>query len=87
MFLQTTQHNMTQTQAPEMHGSPDKCVVSLANYRPFFRELDINVFTILHTWVVTDKVLDTDMNTKVWLHIKMSSIYPPSQPSMDRFCL
>lgn len=31
----------------------------------FFRELDISVFTILHTALITKSSLDTELNTKV----------------------
>lgn len=33
-----------------------------------FRELDISVFTILHTGLITRSSLDTELNTKVTIH-------------------
>ncbi|XP_062598461.1 Fanconi anemia group D2 protein-like, partial [Saccostrea cucullata] len=46
----------------------------MANYRPFFRELDISVFTILHTGLITKSSLDTELNTKGTTEL---SIQPP----------
>ncbi|XP_012865797.1 PREDICTED: Fanconi anemia group D2 protein [Dipodomys ordii] len=45
----------------EMEG---KKSVSLQNYHAFFRELDIEVFSILHCGLVTKVILDTDMHTE-----------------------
>ncbi|XP_006887761.1 PREDICTED: Fanconi anemia group D2 protein [Elephantulus edwardii] len=42
----------------------DKTSVSLQNYRAFFRELDIEVFSILHCGLVTKFILDTEMHTE-----------------------
>lgn len=39
--------------------------MSLQNYRAFFRELDIEVFSILHSGLVTKFILDTEMHTEV----------------------
>ncbi|XP_069142684.1 Fanconi anemia group D2 protein-like [Argopecten irradians] len=52
------------TQVDKGTEMTDQPVVSLSSYRPFFRELDISVFTILHMGTVMDKALDTDLNTK-----------------------
>ncbi|XP_021343216.1 Fanconi anemia group D2 protein-like [Mizuhopecten yessoensis] len=52
------------TQVDKGTEQSDKSVVNLSSYRPFFRELDISVFTILHTGTVIDQALDTDFNTK-----------------------
>nr|3S4W_B Chain B, Fanconi anemia group D2 protein homolog [Mus musculus] len=43
---------------------PRKTFVSLQNYRAFFRELDIEVFSILHSGLVTKFILDTEMHTE-----------------------
>ncbi|XP_053152067.1 Fanconi anemia group D2 protein [Hemicordylus capensis] len=39
-------------------------LVQLQNYCAYFRELDFEVFAILHTGLLTKSVLDTEMNTK-----------------------
>ncbi|XP_044146222.1 Fanconi anemia group D2 protein isoform X2 [Bufo gargarizans] len=38
--------------------------VSLCSYRPFFRELDVHVFTVLQSGLVTRSLLDSNMCTK-----------------------
>ncbi|XP_060096063.1 Fanconi anemia group D2 protein [Heteronotia binoei] len=42
-------------------GAP---LVQLQNYSAYFRELDFEVFTILHNELLTKSVLDTEMHTK-----------------------
>jgi Fanconi anemia group D2 protein len=49
----------------ESTGKEGKTFVSLQNYRAFFRELDIEVFSILHSGLVTKFILDTEMHTEV----------------------
>ncbi|XP_040593348.1 Fanconi anemia group D2 protein isoform X3 [Mesocricetus auratus] len=48
----------------EFAGKEGKTSVSLQNYRAFFRELDIEVFSILHSGLVTKFILDTEMHTE-----------------------
>uniref|UniRef100_A0A8C6I5W3 Fanconi anemia, complementation group D2 n=1 Tax=Mus spicilegus TaxID=10103 RepID=A0A8C6I5W3_MUSSI len=48
----------------ESTGKEGKTFVSLQNYRAFFRELDIEVFSILHSGLVTKFILDTEMHTE-----------------------
>ncbi|GAB1291159.1 Fanconi anemia group D2 protein homolog [Apodemus speciosus] len=48
----------------EATGKEGKTFVSLQNYRAFFRELDIEVFSILHSGLVTKCILDTEMHTE-----------------------
>ncbi|XP_053376879.1 Fanconi anemia group D2 protein-like [Mercenaria mercenaria] len=65
--LNNTTLNNTQaaTQNPEaVEGKDSKAAVSLSAYKPFFRELDISVFTILNTGSIRQSMLDSDMNTK-----------------------
>ncbi|XP_060605548.1 Fanconi anemia group D2 protein-like [Ruditapes philippinarum] len=65
--LNNTTMNNTQaaTQAADGGGGKDsKPSVCLASYKPFFRELDISVFTILNTGSIKQAMLDSDMNTK-----------------------
>ncbi|XP_076972690.1 Fanconi anemia group D2 protein isoform X3 [Tamandua tetradactyla] len=45
-------------------GKEEKMTVSLQNYHAFFRELDIEVFSILHCGLVTKFTLDTEMHTE-----------------------
>ncbi|NXQ90618.1 FACD2 protein, partial [Nyctibius grandis] len=42
-------------------GNP---LVQLQSYRPYFRELDLEVFTVLHCGLLTKSVLDTEMHTE-----------------------
>ncbi|KAJ8258595.1 hypothetical protein COCON_G00176070 [Conger conger] len=42
-----------------------KPAVSLASYRPFFRELDLEVLNVLRCGLLTRSLLDTELNTKV----------------------
>lgn len=39
-----------------------------------YRELDISVFTILHTGLITKSSLDTELNTKVGIYNCSSEI-------------
>lgn len=48
----------------ESTGKEGKSSVSLQNYRGFLRELDIEVFSILHSGLVTKFILDTEMHTE-----------------------
>ncbi|XP_070094544.1 Fanconi anemia group D2 protein isoform X7 [Equus caballus] len=48
----------------DFKGKEEKMSVSLQNYRAFFRELDIEVFSILHCGLVTKCILDTEMHTE-----------------------
>ncbi|XP_007652032.1 Fanconi anemia group D2 protein isoform X3 [Cricetulus griseus] len=48
----------------ESAGKEGKTFVSLQNYHAFFRELDIEVFSILHSGLVTKFILDTEMHTE-----------------------
>ncbi|XP_061195193.1 Fanconi anemia group D2 protein-like [Saccostrea echinata] len=63
-----------ETQIPEKSETNEKPSVDMANYIPFFRELDISVFTILHTGLITKSSLDTELNTKGTTEL---SIQPP----------
>lgn len=40
-------------------------LVQLQSYRAFFRELDLEVFTILHCGLLTKSILDSEMHTEV----------------------
>ncbi|XP_063081320.1 Fanconi anemia group D2 protein isoform X10 [Cavia porcellus] len=48
----------------EFTGKEARASVSLQNYRAFFRELDIEVFSILRCGLVTKVILDTEMHTE-----------------------
>ncbi|XP_066899563.1 Fanconi anemia group D2 protein isoform X5 [Kogia breviceps] len=48
----------------EFRGKEEKTSVSLQNYRAFFRELDLEVFSILHCGLVAKFILDTEMHTE-----------------------
>lgn len=51
-----------QTAADREAGNP---LAQLQSYRPYFRELDLEVFTVLHCGLLTKSVLDTEMHTEV----------------------
>uniref|UniRef100_A0A8C5WYS2 FA complementation group D2 n=1 Tax=Laticauda laticaudata TaxID=8630 RepID=A0A8C5WYS2_LATLA len=44
---------------------PGTPLIQLQNYSAYFRELDLEVFTILHCGLLTKSVLDSDMHTKI----------------------
>uniref|UniRef100_A0A8C0EDC0 FA complementation group D2 n=1 Tax=Bubo bubo TaxID=30461 RepID=A0A8C0EDC0_BUBBB len=50
-----------QTAAEREAGNP---LAQLQSYRPYFRELDLEVFTVLHCGLLTKSVLDTEMHTE-----------------------
>ncbi|XP_046358167.2 Fanconi anemia group D2 protein-like [Haliotis rufescens] len=45
-------------------GDKEEKMVSLSTYTQYFRELDVSVFTILSTGLITKAALDSEMNTK-----------------------
>ncbi|XP_070594967.1 Fanconi anemia group D2 protein isoform X2 [Erythrolamprus reginae] len=57
-----------ETSQQEKSNSPEKdpgtSLIQLQNYSAYFRELDLEVFTILHCGLLTKSVLDTEMHTK-----------------------
>ncbi|VDI47807.1 fanconi anemia group D2 protein, partial [Mytilus galloprovincialis] len=55
-------------------NSISKSGISLQNYRPFFREINMEVFTILNTGMITVADLDTEQNTKATTELR---IQPP----------
>lgn len=65
-------------------GKEGKMAVSLHSYRPFFRELDIEVFSVLHCGLVTKSILDTELHTEV--SDKLESQYLPSLQMSSRCC-
>ncbi|XP_054834119.1 Fanconi anemia group D2 protein [Eublepharis macularius] len=57
----------TETSQPEKDSKESELggpLVQLQNYSAYFRELDFEVFTILHNGLLTKSVLDTEMHTK-----------------------
>ncbi|XP_052633721.1 Fanconi anemia group D2 protein isoform X3 [Harpia harpyja] len=52
---------LEKTAAEREAGNP---LAQLQSYRPYFRELDLEVFTILHCGLLTKSVLDTEMHTE-----------------------
>lgn len=48
----------------ELKGKEEKVSVSLQNYHAFFRELDIEVFSILRCGLVAKFILDSEMHTE-----------------------
>ncbi|CAD7684900.1 unnamed protein product [Nyctereutes procyonoides] len=58
----------------EFKGKEERTSVSLQNYHAFFRELDIEVFSILHCGLVTKFILDTEMHTEA---TEVMQLQPP----------
>uniref|UniRef100_A0A670Z3A2 FA complementation group D2 n=1 Tax=Pseudonaja textilis TaxID=8673 RepID=A0A670Z3A2_PSETE len=58
-----------ETSQQEKSSSPEKDpgtpLIQLQNYSAYFRELDLEVFTILHCGLLTKSVLDSEMHTKI----------------------
>ena len=53
------------SQAPQSSNKDPDCLLDVSRYRPFLRELDMDVFDMLGVGLITKAALDTDMNTKV----------------------
>uniref|UniRef100_H0Z8P4 FA complementation group D2 n=1 Tax=Taeniopygia guttata TaxID=59729 RepID=H0Z8P4_TAEGU len=53
--------HVPKTAADREAGNP---LAQLQSYRPYFRELDLEVFTVLHCGLLTKSVLDTEMHTE-----------------------
>ncbi|KFV05743.1 Fanconi anemia group D2 protein, partial [Pterocles gutturalis] len=53
---------LEKTAAERETGNP---LSQLQSYRPYFRELDLEVFTVLHCGLLTKSVLDTEMHTEL----------------------
>uniref|UniRef100_A0A8C2TGI3 FA complementation group D2 n=1 Tax=Coturnix japonica TaxID=93934 RepID=A0A8C2TGI3_COTJA len=51
----------TQSTAEKEAGNP---LAHLQSYRPYFRELDLEVFSVLHCGLLTKSILDTEMHTE-----------------------
>ncbi|XP_055503999.1 Fanconi anemia group D2 protein isoform X1 [Leucoraja erinacea] len=60
------------TQGKE-NNEEGKVFVNLANYRAYFRELDINVFFALQSGLVTKSQLDSELHTKVTEVVQLGS--------------
>ncbi|XP_013057282.3 Fanconi anemia group D2 protein [Anser cygnoides] len=52
---------LEKTAAEREAGNP---LAQLQSYRPYFRELDLEVFTVLHCGLLTKSILDTEMHTE-----------------------
>ncbi|XP_043933530.1 Fanconi anemia group D2 protein isoform X2 [Protopterus annectens] len=59
-----SQSEKTQQEKENGDKEEGKTLVNLSTYRPYFRELDLDVFTILQCGLLTRSVLDTEMHTK-----------------------
>ncbi|XP_068108990.1 Fanconi anemia group D2 protein isoform X2 [Hyperolius riggenbachi] len=58
---QETQKTQLEKKETEESSKPS---ISLTSFRPYFRELDLDVFTILHSGLLTRSLLDSNMCTK-----------------------
>ncbi|NWR79930.1 FACD2 protein, partial [Centropus unirufus] len=59
--LDTELSELEKVAAEREAGNP---LAQLQSYRTFFRELDLEVFTVLHCGLLTKSVLDTEMHTE-----------------------
>uniref|UniRef100_A0A4W3JNB8 FA complementation group D2 n=1 Tax=Callorhinchus milii TaxID=7868 RepID=A0A4W3JNB8_CALMI len=75
MYSTETGHSMFHTVscASQDNAEEGKVSINLSNYRAYFRELDISVFTILRCGLVTKSLLDTEQNTKVTEVVQLGS--------------
>lgn len=63
--------HLSSTQEPpekEKEEKESRQGVSLAGYRPFFRELDLEVLSVLQCGLLSRSLLDTELHTKVQPH-------------------
>ncbi|ESO88868.1 hypothetical protein LOTGIDRAFT_125515 [Lottia gigantea] len=68
------------SQVKDNKENKNKAVVSLSSYTKYFRELDIHVFTMLTTSLITKSALDSQQNTKLTEELKL-------QPAQLNFLL
>ncbi|XP_027719829.1 Fanconi anemia group D2 protein isoform X2 [Vombatus ursinus] len=59
-----SQSDKSQLEKESTEKEEEKASVSLQNYTTFFRELDLEVFSILHCGLLTKSLLDTEMHTE-----------------------
>uniref|UniRef100_A0A3Q0T545 FA complementation group D2 n=1 Tax=Amphilophus citrinellus TaxID=61819 RepID=A0A3Q0T545_AMPCI len=63
---EVTEADETQQEQPEKEKEKEiRPGVSLASYRPFFRELDIEVLSVLQCGLLSRSLLDSELHTKV----------------------
>uniref|UniRef100_A0A8C4HM63 FA complementation group D2 n=1 Tax=Dicentrarchus labrax TaxID=13489 RepID=A0A8C4HM63_DICLA len=63
---ETTDADKTQQEQPEKEKEKEiRQGVSLVSYRPFFRELDMEVLSVLQCGLLSRSVLDSELHTKV----------------------
>ncbi|KFQ43168.1 Fanconi anemia group D2 protein, partial [Nestor notabilis] len=64
----SSEGNQPDTELSELEKTAEReaenPLAKLQNYRPYFRELDLEVFTVLHCGLLTKSVLDTEMHTE-----------------------
>ncbi|NP_001089160.1 FA complementation group D2 L homeolog [Xenopus laevis] len=61
--MDTEKSELEKTQ-PEKEKEESKPSINLNNYRAYFRELDLEVFTVLQCGLLTRSLLDSEMHTK-----------------------
>ncbi|ETE70717.1 Fanconi anemia group D2 protein, partial [Ophiophagus hannah] len=59
-----TEAETSQEKSSSPEKDPGAPLIQLQNYSAYFRELDLEVFTILHCGLLTKSVLDSEMHTK-----------------------
>ncbi|XP_025020945.1 Fanconi anemia group D2 protein, partial [Python bivittatus] len=62
--IQAEAETSQQEKSISAEKDPGTPLIQLQNYSAYFRELDLEVFTILHCGLLTKSVLDTEMHTK-----------------------
>ncbi|KAM6300768.1 Fanconi anemia group D2 protein [Aegotheles albertisi] len=55
---------LSELEKPAAEREAGHPLAQLQSYRPYFRELDLEVFTVLHCGLLTKSVLDTEMHTE-----------------------
>uniref|UniRef100_A0A8C6XLK4 FA complementation group D2 n=1 Tax=Naja naja TaxID=35670 RepID=A0A8C6XLK4_NAJNA len=60
-----TEAETSQEKSSSPEKDPGTPLIQLQNYSAYFRELDLEVFTILHCGLLTKSVLDSEMHTKI----------------------
>uniref|UniRef100_A0A4W6F9C3 FA complementation group D2 n=1 Tax=Lates calcarifer TaxID=8187 RepID=A0A4W6F9C3_LATCA len=70
---ETTEADETQQQPEKEKEKEIRQGVSLVSYRPFFRELDMEVLSVLQCGLLSCSLLDSELNTKVQEEVLLGS--------------
>ncbi|XP_041347848.1 LOW QUALITY PROTEIN: Fanconi anemia group D2 protein-like [Gigantopelta aegis] len=70
--MDTDKGSPKESQNAVKSDNKEEICISLGNYRQYFRELDIGVFTVLNTGLISCAALDSDLNTKAVTSLQIS---------------